>query len=42
MKTAKEHLNPRLVVDELNSLGFFPVTNELENGTAKIIAERSF
>ncbi|HEY0459834.1 MAG TPA: hypothetical protein VGC97_11920 [Pyrinomonadaceae bacterium] len=42
MKIAKEHLNPRLVVDELNGLGFFSVTNELENGMVKIIAERSF
>jgi hypothetical protein len=36
----KLRLNPGLVVDELNELGFHSVSNEFENGMIKIIANK--
>ena len=36
----KLRLNPGLVVDELNELGFHSVSNEFENGMIKIIAKK--
>ena len=38
----KLRLNPQSVVDELESLGLSPVTNEFENGMVKVIAKRNF